>query len=452
MNKKPGGSKDFGKRGGFSKKPGHGPKRSEGPDRPAKGPRPDRSDRPDRPDRPERPDRTDKPVRRQKPDGRGRPERPARGPRPDRFDRPDRADRPERTDRPDRSDRPARPERPARGPRPDHFARPDHSDRPERSDRPARDARPPRPGHERKEHKEHKDHKDRPERSGDGARREYSGRPQKPAWKDRPTRPVERPALQDDREQISAQAEDERLVIKGRHEVVQALESGQTIEAIVISTTVKGPVGGQLRELAAARQVPVKEMNPDLFERKFGEKSQGVVALAGNFDYCSLEEMVKKLAPGRKVLIALNHVEDPRNLGAIVRTVEASGCGGVIIPKHRAAGMTEWAMRTAQGAASYLPVARVNNMGTALEQLKEMGYWIVGLDGAADKRYDQIVYNDDVVLVAGGEDAGLGERIQRVCDDLVAIPLCGKTPSLNVSVSTAVVLYEILRQKQFFQK
>ncbi|MBU1106460.1 MAG: 23S rRNA (guanosine(2251)-2'-O)-methyltransferase RlmB [Candidatus Riflebacteria bacterium] len=430
MNKKPGGSKDFGKRGNFSKKPGQGPKRSERPDkptRPVRGPRPDNSDRPDRSGQ------SDKPVRKPKPDGRGRPERPARGPKPEHYERPDRPERPARGPRPDHSERPDRSDRPARGPRPDRSERPDRSDRP---------ARGPRP-----------DRSERPERSGDTSRRENSGRPQKTAWKDRPARPTfERPALQDDSEQISAQAEDERLVIKGRHEVVQALESGQTIEAVVISTTVKGPVGGQLRELATARQIPVKEMNPDLFERKFGEKSQGVVALAGAFDYCSLEELVKKVSPGRKVLIALNHVEDPRNLGAIVRTVEASGCGGVIIPKHRAAGMTEWAMRTAQGAASYLPVARVNNMGSALEQLKEMGYWIVGLDSKAEKRYDEVVYSNDVVLVAGGEDAGLGERIQRVCDDLVAIPLCGKTPSLNVSVSTGVVLYEILRQKQFFQK
>ncbi len=246
--------------------------------------------------------------------------------------------------------------------------------------------------------------------------------------------------------------EDERLVIKGRHEVVQALESTQNVESVVISTAVKGPIGGQVRELAAARHVPVKEMNPDLFELKFGEKSQGIVALGGAFAYCTLEDLVARLQPGRRILVALNHIEDPRNLGAIVRTVEASGCGGVLIPKHRAAGMTEWAMRTAQGAASHLSVARVNNMGSALEQLKGMGFWVVGLDGKAEKKYDEVMYNSDVVLVAGGEDAGLGERIQRVCDDLVMIPLSGRTPSLNVSVSTGIVLYEILRQKQFFQK
>ncbi len=232
---------------------------------------------------------------------------------------------------------------------------------------------------------------------------------------------------------------------------MQALESGQQIDSVVISTAVKGPVGSIVRELASKVQVPVKEMNPDLFERKFGEKSQGIVAIGGNFAYSSLEEIEAKASAGHGVLVALNHVEDARNLGAVVRTVEASGCSGVLIPKHRSAGMSEWAIRTAQGASSYLPVARVNNIGDALEKLKEQGYWIVGLDGDAPKRYDEVVYSGKVVLVAGGEDAGLGERVRKVCDDVVSIPLAGKTPSLNVSVSTAVALYEILRQKLFFK-
>lgn len=460
MNKKSGGSKDFSKRGNFSKKPGAAPKRSERPDkpvrtdRPAWGPKTDRPERPDRSDRPARGPQSDRPARRDQPgggsksNGYGRPDRPARGPKTDRFERPDRSDRPDRSpDRPERSDRPAKDGKPGRY---EHKGPRENADRKD-----YRGRKGPGDHADRKGYRGGKGSKDGAERSPERPRRDPPVRPPQSDWKKRPPQQqVERPSVERDRdrEPVSSPADDEHLVIKGRHEVVQALESGQNIEAVVISTAVKGPVGGQLRELAVSRQIPVKEMNPDLFERKFGAKSQGVAALAGAFDYCSLEELVTRVKADRKVLVALNHVEDPRNLGAIVRTVEASGCGGVIIPKHRAAGMTEWAIRTAQGAASYLPVARVNNMGSALEQLKEMGYWIVGLEGKADKRYDEVMYNNDVVIVAGGEDAGLGERIQRVCDDVVAIPLIGKTPSLNVSVSTAVVLYEILRQRQFFQK
>lgn len=378
MNKRSGGSKDFGRRGDFAKKPRRDDDRQDRPERPVRGPGKDHRDNNDRPDRA------------------GKSDRPFR---PDRSGRPDRAGRPERHGSPERKDESSR-----KGP-----GRQDGRNRPQRQDWQERQVQPQRK---------------QPEKSFDKR----------------------------DNENFSASTEDERLVIKGRHEVLQALEGGQTIDSVVISTAVKGPVGGQIRELAAQRHVPVKELGPDLFERKFGAKSQGVVAVGGVFDYCELAELVDRLPAGRRILVALNHVEDPRNLGAIVRTVEASGCGGVIIPKHRAAGMTEWAIRTAQGAAAHLPVARVNNMGTALEQLKESGFWVVGLDGSAEKKYDELMYNSDVVLVAGGEDAGLGERIQRVCDDLVAIPLAGRTPSLNVSVSTAVVLYEILRQRRFFQK
>ena len=304
----------------------------------------------------------------------------------------------------------------------------------------------------------------RPERP---ARRDRGDGPGRPDKKDGRTarprfeRPAPRPFKKEpekardagagESDQLHPSGEDERLILKGRHEVVQALESGQQLDSVVISTALKGPVGSVVRELASKAQIPVKEMNPDLFARKFGEKSQGIVAIGGTFAYCSLEEIAEKATAGRGILVALNHVEDARNLGAIVRTVEASGCSGVLIPKHRSASMTEWAVRTAQGAASYLPVARVNNIAEALQKLKEIGYWVVGLDGDAPKRYDEVVYSGRIVMVAGGEDAGLGERVRKICDDVVSIPLVGHTPSLNVSVSTAVALYEILRQKEFFK-
>jgi 23S rRNA (guanosine2251-2'-O)-methyltransferase len=244
---------------------------------------------------------------------------------------------------------------------------------------------------------------------------------------------------------------EENLIIKGRHEVLNALEAGQNLEAVFISSGFKGGLAAKVRELASAAKIPVKEVPSEVFEKKFGDKSQGIAATAGAFAYTDFEELVEKALAGSQVLVALNQVEDPRNLGAIVRTVEASGCSGIVIPKHRSAGMTEWAIRTAQGAAAHLPVARVTNLADSIEKLKEKGFWIIGLDGAADKIFTEVVYSGPVLLVAGGEDVGLGERVKKCCDELVAIPLKGKTTSLNVSVSTAVVLYEICRQKDFFQ-
>ncbi len=246
--------------------------------------------------------------------------------------------------------------------------------------------------------------------------------------------------------------ESEHLYLKGRHEVLQALESGQSLIAVYVSLSVKGSIVSQIKEMASKSTVPVKELAPEVFEKRFGEKTQGIAAEASEFQYTDFDDLIKKAEEGHQVIVALNQVEDARNLGAIVRTVEAMGCDGVIIPKHRSAGMTEWAIRTAQGASAWLPVARVNNMSDSLEELKEKGYWVVGLDGDASKQLTNVKYDSKVVLVAGGEDVGLGERVKKSCDDIVKIPMFGKTTSLNVSVSVAMALYEILRQKNFFMK
>ncbi|MBP5470713.1 MAG: 23S rRNA (guanosine(2251)-2'-O)-methyltransferase RlmB [Candidatus Riflebacteria bacterium] len=244
--------------------------------------------------------------------------------------------------------------------------------------------------------------------------------------------------------------ESDHLYLKGRHEVIQALESGQSLNAVYISLSVKGPISSQIKELASAKSVPVKELAPDVFEKKFGEKTQGIAADTSEFNYTEFDDLIQKAENGHQVIVALNQVEDARNLGAIVRTVEAMGCDGVIIPKHRSAGMTEWAIRTAQGASAWLAVSRVNNLSDALEELKEKGYWVVGLDGSATKQLTEVKYDSKVVLVAGGEDVGLGDRVKKSCDDVVKIPMSGKTTSLNVSVSVAMAIYEILRQKNFF--
>ena len=244
----------------------------------------------------------------------------------------------------------------------------------------------------------------------------------------------------------------DKLLIKGRHETIQALEAKQKIEIVYISDQVKGSFPEQILQLTSQLNIPVKTLNTETFKNKFGYDSQGVIAVAPPFEYCTLENLILHSAKNSGIIVALNKVEDPGNLGAIVRTVEASGCDGIIIPKHRAAGMTEGAIRTAQGAASTLPVVRVTNLTDAIDELKKNGYWAVGLDGEGKYNHTQIVYNEKIILVAGGENAGLGSRLEKACDDVVAIPLRGKTTSLNVSVSVAIGLYEILRQKDFLKK
>lgn len=241
--------------------------------------------------------------------------------------------------------------------------------------------------------------------------------------------------------------EETNLLIRGRHEVLEALKSETKIETIVVSAGAKGPWLGSLKELAKGRQVVIKELSSELFGKKYGDKSQGVVAICGAFEYASLENIMAMASEKNEIIVALNQVEDARNLGAIVRTAEVAGCAGILIPKHRSAGMTEWAIRTAQGAAAHLQVARVGNLTDALEVLKKNGYWVVGLDGAGEKSYTDFVYTGKLVLVAGGENVGLGERVKKACDELVFIPMFGKTSSLNVSVSVGLAIYEVLRQK-----
>jgi 23S rRNA (guanosine2251-2'-O)-methyltransferase len=141
-------------------------------------------------------------------------------------------------------------------------------------------------------------------------------------------------------------------------------------------------------------------------------------------------------------------VEDPHNLGAIIRTAEGAGADGVIIPERRATGVTSTVVKASAGASEHLPVAKVTNINRTIEELKGQNIWTVGLDERGPKLYDQIDYNMDCAIVLGAEGHGLHEQVRRKCDFLVSIPMMGKVPSLNVSVAAAVVMYEVARQRR----
>ncbi|MGM0599030.1 MAG: 23S rRNA (guanosine(2251)-2'-O)-methyltransferase RlmB [Candidatus Rifleibacteriota bacterium] len=258
----------------------------------------------------------------------------------------------------------------------------------------------------------------------------------------------------DKRPRPDASACEEELKIKGRHEVLAAMvnRTNHKLHKVYIQSGAKGKIIDEIKKLASALNIKLEELENEKFIDLFGSKSQGVGAVASAFIYRELEEMIDLALEGSQVLVALNRLEDPRNLGAIVRTAEAIGAAGIIIGKHRCAGMTEWAIKTSQGAGSVFPVAKVTNMADAIEAIKARGFWATGLEGGVEKKYCDLRYNGPTLLVAGGEDAGLGNRVKKACDELVSIPLRGETTSLNVSVSTAIVLCEIARQKDFFSK
>ena len=165
----------------------------------------------------------------------------------------------------------------------------------------------------------------------------------------------------------------------------------------------------------------------------------------------SLEDIIaaaNKSKGQQGLIVLLDGVEDPHNLGAVVRTALAAGVHGVVIPERRAAPVTGTVTKTSAGASEYLPIARVTNIARTVEELKDQNIWTVGLDERGPQTYDALDYNMDCALVLGAEGKGLHDLVKRKCDFLVSIPMLGKVPSLNVSVAGAVVMYEIVRQRR----
>jgi 23S rRNA (guanosine2251-2'-O)-methyltransferase len=177
---------------------------------------------------------------------------------------------------------------------------------------------------------------------------------------------------------------------------------------------------------------------------------QGVVALVAARVNSSLDEVLQRANDGagsHGLIVLLDGVEDPHNLGAIVRTALAAGAHGVIIPERRAVGLTDAVARASAGALAHLPIARVTNLARAMEELKEAGFWLVGLDETAEKNYTQVDYTSSMGIVLGGEGQGLHDLTRKRCDFVVSLPTTGPVKSLNVSVAAGVVLFEALRQR-----
>ena len=175
---------------------------------------------------------------------------------------------------------------------------------------------------------------------------------------------------------------------------------------------------------------------------------QGVVAVTSAKQYNDLDDVIAGKRGQYSLVVVLDGVEDPHNLGAILRTADAAGANGVVIPERRAAGVTGTVTKASAGASEHLPIAKVTNIARTVEELKEQNLWTVGLDERSKQTYDALDYNMDCALVLGAEGKGLHDLVKKKCDFLVSIPMLGKVPSLNVSVAAAVVLYEILRQRR----
>lgn len=238
-------------------------------------------------------------------------------------------------------------------------------------------------------------------------------------------------------------------VLYGIHSIDEALTAGEALRAIHLADDRKrDPMLRRIVDQAALAKIPVKFEGREWFSQLPYKAHQGAVAIAPPFEYASLHEVLAKRRPGRRLLVVvLDHVTDPHNLGAIIRTAECAGADAVVIPDRRAAGVNATVRKTAAGAAEHLPIVRVANIAQTLRELKKAGAWVAGADAAPGAtELTKADLSADLALVIGAEGEGLAQLVRRDCDFLVKIPLLGRVASLNASVAAAVLLYEAVRQ------
>src|SRR5215472_14753194 len=239
--------------------------------------------------------------------------------------------------------------------------------------------------------------------------------------------------------------------LTGIHAVREALQAGSAFDRIVIAKGRQDTRVEEIVQLARAQNIPVRFEERNQLDRLANSRDhQGVVAVAAARPPATLEDLLDQANKSKGqmgLIVLLDGVEDPHNLGAIIRTALAAGADGIVIPERRAAGLTDTVARASAGALAHLPVARVTNLARTMEELKEAGYWLVGLDENGEKSYTEVDYTTPTGIVMGGEGSGLHELTRKRCDFVVSLPTSGPVKSLNVSVATGVVLFEALRQR-----
>lgn len=236
-------------------------------------------------------------------------------------------------------------------------------------------------------------------------------------------------------------------IIAGRNPVIEALKSDSDIDCIYIC----GNAGslGQIRKLAKDKNIVVKDaLETKLSQLANGASHQGVVAVGACGKYVTVEDIleISRKKGTSPFIIICDEIEDPHNLGAIIRTAESAGADGIIIPKRRSASLNATVFKTSAGAASWLPVARVSNLANTIDFLKENGVWIYGTD-ATGEDYSKTDLTGSIGLVIGSEGFGISRLIMKKCDFLLKLPMLGKITSLNASVAAGIFMYEAVRQR-----
>lgn len=238
--------------------------------------------------------------------------------------------------------------------------------------------------------------------------------------------------------------------VEGRNSVLELLESGKDINKIYVTKGEKHGSINKIISIAKEKRVIIVEKDKRQMEEMAGTKNyQGVIAIVPPFEYCEIEDILQEAKEKQEdpFLLILDGIEDPHNLGSIIRTAETAGIHGVIIPKRRAASVNSTVNKASAGAVEHMKIARVTNISDAIEKLKQAGLWICGTDINTKTYY----YNQDLTgplgIVIGNEGSGMSEKVRKNCDFLVKIPMQGKVTSLNASVSTGIIVYEAVKQR-----
>lgn len=218
------------------------------------------------------------------------------------------------------------------------------------------------------------------------------------------------------------------------------------IERIHIAREENSAKVKEILELARSRGVPVRKDERAVLDRMAeGAVHQGIIAISAALAYSDFEVLFK---PAKPLVIVLDGVEDPHNLGAVMRTAEACMAAGIVVPERHSAPLSATVIKASAGASAYVPVVRAKNLVSAIDRMKERGLWVIGVDPAGTRDWTGFDYNVPVALVLGGEHRGLRRLVKEHCDVVVRLPMLGKIGSLNISVAAGVVLYEVMRQRQ----
>lgn len=236
------------------------------------------------------------------------------------------------------------------------------------------------------------------------------------------------------------------MIIYGKNPVVEAIRNKRNISKMVV---VDGLKDQNFLKFLKENHIKYELLPQHVISKRYGDKTGGIVAEINEYEYATLEEVLNKTSkkPEGGVLMLLDGLEDPHNLGAILRSADATGADAIIIPKNRSVSLNQTVAKVSTGAIEYVDVVQVTNLTQTIQELKKQGYWVIGLELDGSIYYDEQDYKGNVAIVVGSEGKGISRLVKENCDVLVKIPMYGKVNSLNASVSAGLILYEVVRNR-----